>query len=97
MTCPSSIASGWLTFRTSNPSRWHRSSVSPRSARAATRTGDLPRPEEVEVIPWATRDLDWLASSLGYLRGGAYALAAVSGWRITSQRGRSLFSLAHVS
>ena len=30
--------------------------------------GDLPRPEEVEVIPWATRDLDWLASSLGYLR-----------------------------
>jgi 3-oxoisoapionate decarboxylase len=30
--------------------------------------GNLPRPEEVEVIPWATRDLDWLASSLGYLR-----------------------------
>lgn len=30
--------------------------------------GSLDRPEEVEAIPWASRDLDWLASSLGYLR-----------------------------
>src|SRR5512135_3202420 len=30
--------------------------------------GSLIRPEAVEAIPWADRDLDWLASSLGYLR-----------------------------
>lgn len=30
--------------------------------------GSLPRPEDVEAIPWPDRDLDWLASSLGYLR-----------------------------
>jgi sugar phosphate isomerase/epimerase len=30
--------------------------------------GALARPEVVEAIPWAQRDLDWLASSLGYLR-----------------------------
>jgi hypothetical protein len=30
--------------------------------------GSLLRPEAVEAIPWADRDLDWLASSLGYLR-----------------------------
>jgi sugar phosphate isomerase/epimerase len=30
--------------------------------------GTLDRPEKVESIAWATRDLDWLASSLGYLR-----------------------------
>jgi sugar phosphate isomerase/epimerase len=30
--------------------------------------GSLARPEVVEKIPWASRDLDWLASSLGYLR-----------------------------
>jgi 3-oxoisoapionate decarboxylase len=30
--------------------------------------GGLSRPEAVETIPWANRDLDWLASSLGYLR-----------------------------
>ena len=30
--------------------------------------GSLARPEAVEAIPWASRDLDWLASSLGYLR-----------------------------
>ena len=30
--------------------------------------GSLRRPEVVEAIPWADRDLDWLASSLGYLR-----------------------------
>jgi sugar phosphate isomerase/epimerase len=30
--------------------------------------GSLARPEVVEAIPWADRDLDWLASSVGYLR-----------------------------
>jgi sugar phosphate isomerase/epimerase len=30
--------------------------------------GTLQRPEAVETVPWANRDLDWLASSLGYLR-----------------------------
>jgi sugar phosphate isomerase/epimerase len=30
--------------------------------------GSLPRPEAVESIPWSGRDLNWLASSLGYLR-----------------------------
>ncbi|SIO65590.1 Sugar phosphate isomerase/epimerase [Singulisphaera sp. GP187] len=30
--------------------------------------GSLIRPEVVEAIPWADRDLDWIASSLGYLR-----------------------------
>jgi sugar phosphate isomerase/epimerase len=37
--------------------------------------GTLPRPEAVERIPWASRDLDWLASSLGYLRSVAPTLA----------------------
>ena len=30
--------------------------------------GSLERPEAIESIPWDSRDLDWLASSLGYLR-----------------------------
>ena len=30
--------------------------------------GSLARPELVEAVPWPERDLDWLASSLGYLR-----------------------------
>jgi sugar phosphate isomerase/epimerase len=30
--------------------------------------GSLTPPEPVEMIPWVERDLDWLASSLGYLR-----------------------------
>jgi sugar phosphate isomerase/epimerase len=30
--------------------------------------GSMARPEEVEAVPWESRDLDWLASSLGYLR-----------------------------
>jgi sugar phosphate isomerase/epimerase len=29
--------------------------------------GALARPEAIEAIPWLERDLDWLASSLGYL------------------------------
>jgi hypothetical protein len=31
-------------------------------------TGLLEPPERVETIPWAERDLDWLARSVGYLR-----------------------------
>jgi 3-oxoisoapionate decarboxylase len=37
--------------------------------------GTLQRPEAVEEIPWASRDLDWLASSLGYLRSVVDKLA----------------------
>lgn len=37
-------------------------------------TGFLDRPEVVEAIPWEERDLDWLASSLGYLKSVVSAL-----------------------
>jgi sugar phosphate isomerase/epimerase len=37
--------------------------------------GTLQRPEAVETIPWANRDLDWLASSVGYLRSVVPTLA----------------------
>jgi sugar phosphate isomerase/epimerase len=30
--------------------------------------GSLARPEVVEAIPWADRDIEWLASSVGYLK-----------------------------
>jgi sugar phosphate isomerase/epimerase len=36
----------------------------------------LERPEIVEAVPWASRDLDWLASSLGYLRSVVPTLEA---------------------
>jgi sugar phosphate isomerase/epimerase len=36
--------------------------------------GTLVRPAVVEAVPWASRDLDWLASSLGYLRSVVPAL-----------------------
>jgi sugar phosphate isomerase/epimerase len=39
--------------------------------------GTLARPEVVEAIPWANRDLDWLASSLGYLRSVVPTLAGI--------------------
>ena len=39
--------------------------------------GSMERPEEIEAIPWSSRDLDWLASSLGYLRSVVPALAGV--------------------
>jgi sugar phosphate isomerase/epimerase len=39
--------------------------------------GTLPRPEVVEAIPWGNRDLDWLASSLGYLRSVVPALERI--------------------
>jgi len=39
--------------------------------------GTLPRPEVVESIPWASRDLEWLASSLGYLRSVVPTLAGI--------------------
>ena len=41
-------------------------------------SGFLDRPEVVEAIPWADRDLDWLASSLGYLRSVVRALARLN-------------------
>jgi sugar phosphate isomerase/epimerase len=37
--------------------------------------GSLARPETIEAIPWAERDFDWLASSLGYLRQAVKMLA----------------------
>lgn len=39
----------------------------------------LERPERVEAIPWPERDLDWLASSLGYLRSVVPKLVASAG------------------
>ncbi len=39
--------------------------------------GSLRRPEVVEEVPWANRDLDWLASSLGYLRSVVPTLAGI--------------------
>jgi len=39
--------------------------------------GSLAPPEAVEAIPWANRDLDWLASSLGYLRSVVPTLAGI--------------------
>jgi sugar phosphate isomerase/epimerase len=39
--------------------------------------GSLPRPEVIEAIPWANRDLDWLASSLGFLRSVVPHLAPI--------------------
>jgi sugar phosphate isomerase/epimerase len=39
--------------------------------------GLLSRPEMVESIPWADRDLDWLASSLGFLRSVVPSLQAI--------------------
>jgi 3-oxoisoapionate decarboxylase len=39
--------------------------------------GSLIRPELVESIPWAERDLDWLASSVGYLRAMVTMLGRV--------------------
>ena len=41
--------------------------------------GALDRPEVVEAIAWAGRDLDWLASSLGYLRTVVNGLARLDG------------------
>jgi sugar phosphate isomerase/epimerase len=37
--------------------------------------GSLARPEDVELIAWADRSLDWLASSLGFLRAVTRSLA----------------------
>lgn len=39
--------------------------------------GSLERPEAVEAIPWESRDLDWLARSLGYLRSVVPAVAGL--------------------
>jgi 3-oxoisoapionate decarboxylase len=46
-------------------------------AEARYSEGSLPRPEAVEAIPWAQRDLDWLASSLGFLRSVVSTLAEI--------------------
>lgn len=32
------------------------------------RDGSLPKPEQVESVPWEERDLEWIALSLGYLK-----------------------------
>ncbi len=39
--------------------------------------GSLERPETVEAVPWADRDLDWLARSVGYLRPVVGVLSAL--------------------
>jgi sugar phosphate isomerase/epimerase len=39
--------------------------------------GSLARPESVEAVPWAERDLNWLASSLGFLRSVVPTLAGI--------------------
>jgi sugar phosphate isomerase/epimerase len=44
-------------------------------------TGFLDRPDVVEAIPWEDRDLDWLASSLGYLRSVVPALVRLDRFR----------------
>ncbi len=41
--------------------------------------GTLERPEVIEEIPWADRDLDWLARSVGYLRAVVKTLSKISG------------------
>ena len=45
-------------------------------------TGFLDRPESVESVPWADRDLDWLALSLGYLRQVVPALVRIDPPRV---------------
>jgi 3-oxoisoapionate decarboxylase len=42
--------------------------------------GSLTRPELIEAIPWSARDLDWLASSLGYLRTVVEMLTRLEIW-----------------
>jgi sugar phosphate isomerase/epimerase len=39
--------------------------------------GTLPRPEDLEAIPWAERDLDWLARSVGYLKSVVPTLSSL--------------------
>ena len=39
--------------------------------------GSLERPEVIEATPWESRDLEWLASSLGYLRKIIAMLGAI--------------------
>ncbi|WP_406696886.1 sugar phosphate isomerase/epimerase family protein [Singulisphaera sp. Ch08] len=41
--------------------------------------GSLVRPEVIEAIPWVDRDLDWIASSLGYLRTVVQGLSRLEG------------------
>ncbi len=46
-----------------------------RAASCRFAEGSLARPEAIEAIPWADRDLDWLAGSLGYLRRAVEMIA----------------------
>jgi sugar phosphate isomerase/epimerase len=39
--------------------------------------GSLPRPDELETTPWADRQLDWLARSVGYLKSVVPALSSL--------------------
>ena len=50
------------------------------AAQAEKRFGDgsLPRPDVVEAVPWPRRELDWLASSLGFLRSVVPTLAELN-------------------
>ena len=73
MTCRSSIGSGFPTFQGSSPRLWP--PWSGRQPFASAHLDTLQRPEAVEEIPWASRDLDWLASSLGCLRSVVPTLA----------------------
>jgi sugar phosphate isomerase/epimerase len=41
--------------------------------------GSLPRIDEIEAVPWHERDLDWLASSLAYLRRVVATLTGAHG------------------
>ncbi len=43
--------------------------------------GSMARPEVIEAIPWPDRALDWLASSLGYLRAVAAMIGRVDDGR----------------
>jgi sugar phosphate isomerase/epimerase len=45
-------------------------------------SGFLDPPDEVEAVPWDDRDLDWLASSLGYLRSVIPALERIDTVRV---------------
>ncbi len=52
--------------------------------------GSLLRPEVVEAVPWADRDLEWLAQSAGYLRTLVPALEELSSRLDSSGKLRSV-------
>ena len=68
----------WLAFFPAcGPNHWPRSSGWPRWPKSALPTARCRSPEAVESIPWASRDLDWLARSLGFLRSVVPTLAGI--------------------